>query len=73
MSGLMKPIEKFVPIYMLVKNKKMFQRAVLLFPCDYSTNHKLRLRKERVAEGQNSIILKIFFFQFKWIPITRQK
>ena len=32
MSGLMKPTEKFVPIYELVKNKKMFQRAVLVFP-----------------------------------------
>ena len=32
MSDLMKPTEKFVPIYMLVKNKKMFQRAVLVFP-----------------------------------------
>ena len=31
MSGLMKPTEKIVPIYMLVKNKKMFQTAVLMF------------------------------------------
>ena len=31
-SGLMKPTEKFVPIYMLVKNEKMFQRSVLVFP-----------------------------------------
>ena len=32
MSGLMKPTEKFVPIYMLLKKEKMFQRAVLVFP-----------------------------------------
>ena len=32
MSGLMKPPEKCVPNYMLVKNKKMFQRAALVFP-----------------------------------------
>ena len=32
MSGLMKPPEKFVPIYMLVKNKKMFQKVVRVFP-----------------------------------------
>ena len=31
MSGLMKLTEKFL-IYMLVKNKKMFQRAVLVYP-----------------------------------------
>ena len=31
MSGLLK-LEKFVPIYMLVKNEKMFQRTVLVFP-----------------------------------------
>ena len=73
MSGLMKPTEKFVPIYMLVKNEKMFQRAVLVFPQDYPTNHKLWSRKDRVTERQNSMILKSFFFQFKLIPITRQK
>ena len=32
MSGLMKPTETCVPNYMLVKNKKMFQRAALVFP-----------------------------------------
>ena len=32
MSSLMKPTEKFVPIYMLMKNEKMFQRAVPVFP-----------------------------------------
>ena len=32
MSSVMKPTEKFVPSYMLVKNKKLFQRAVLVFP-----------------------------------------
>ena len=31
MSGLMKPTEKIVPIYILVENKKMFQTAVLMF------------------------------------------
>ena len=31
MSGLMKPTQKFVPINMLVKNKKIFQRALLVF------------------------------------------
>ena len=41
MSGLMKPTKKFVPIYMLLKKEKMFQRAVLVFPQDYPTNHKL--------------------------------
>ena len=32
MSDLMKPTEKCVPNYMLVKNKKIFQRAALVFP-----------------------------------------
>ena len=29
--------------------------------------------KDRVTEGQNPMILKSFFLQFKLIPITRQK
>ena len=37
----MKPSEKFVPIYMLLKNNKMFQRVVIVFPWDYQTYCKL--------------------------------
>ena len=72
MSGLMKLTEKFL-IYMLVKNKKMFQRAVLVYLQDYPANYKLWSRKDRVEEGQNSMILKSFFFEFKLITITRKK
>ena len=40
-SSLMKPSEKFVPIYMLFQNNKMFQRVVIAFPWDYQTYCKL--------------------------------
>ena len=73
MSGLMKPTEKFVPFYMLAKNKKMFQRVVIAFPWDYPTNYILWSRKDRDMGGQNSTISKIFFLQFKLTHITRQK
>ena len=73
MSGLMKPTEKFVPFYILAKNKKMFQRVVIAFPWDYPTNYMLWSPKDRVTEGQNSTFSKIFSLQFKLTHITRQK
>ena len=62
LSGLMKPTEKFVPIFMLMKNKKIFQRAVLVFPQDYPPNDKLWSCKDRATEGQNSMIYFEKFF-----------
>ena len=58
----MKPSEKFVPIYMLFQNNKMFQRVVIVFPWDYQTYCKLWPRKDRVTEEQNPTFSKIFFF-----------
>ena len=52
---------------MLLKNNKMFQRVVIVFPWDYQTYCKLWPRKDRVTEEQNPIFSKIFFFQFKLI------
>ena len=62
LSGLMKPTEKFVPIFMLMKNKKMFQRAVLVFRQDYPIDHKLWSCQDRATEGQNPMIYFEKFF-----------
>ena len=57
MSGLMKPPEKCVPNYMLVKNTKNVSKSSSCVSLGL-----FNISEVMVTEGQNSMILKSFFF-----------